>query len=396
MNVLYYYTNIDRSWGGIYQYSTALLKIFAKDNQNMYFIYCTKYNKEIEEIVKNTDNLKLIYSSSFKLNRNARYLNFFKKKVNDLLGKLSFTSIFFVNSPLELAIKSYNINKLYCPYDDLPNCSVPGITTIHDLQELHYPNYFSQADRIKRDRIKGNAMKKSKHIVTSYNHVKNDIIKFYNVPESKVHVCLLAMNNLWFNSISDKEKAKIFELQNIATGKPFIFYPAATWEHKNHQLIIKALAILKNEKNIIIDFISTGSLTPYFKSVLKPMIAEYGLENQINFKGIVSDQELFLLYQQASAVVIPTLYEAGSFPLMESILLNRPVICSNVTSLPETIGDEKFVFDPNNEMKLAEMIGKILLNEDYRNKNFEARNTAAHRLVNTNCLEVIQNLINSK
>ena len=68
---------------------------------------------------------------------------------------------------------------------------------------------------------------------------------------------------------------------------------------------------------------------------------------------------------------MPTLYEAGSFPLMESILMGIPVVCSNVTSLPETIGDNQFVFDPNNINDIAEKIIKIWDDENYRADNLD-------------------------
>ena len=68
-------------------------------------------------------------------------------------------------------------------------------------------------------------------------------------------------------------------------------------------------------------------------------------------------------------VVIPTLYEAGSFPLLEAMTLGVPVICSSVTSLPETIEDVRFIFNPLDIEAMAHLILQMLENDKLRNGN---------------------------
>ena len=97
------------------------------------------------------------------------------------------------------------------------------------------------------------------------------------------------------------------------------------------------------------------------------MIHQYNLQNQFTLVGIVNEAELYNLYKNSQGVVIPTLYEAGSFPLVESILMEIPVICSNITSLPETIGNQEFIFDPNSVENIAKKIELLWINENYRN-----------------------------
>ena len=81
--------------------------------------------------------------------------------------------------------------------------------------------------------------------------------------------------------------------------------------------------------------------------------------------------DLISLYKNSSLVVIPTLYEAGSGPLYEAMRYGVPVICSNVTSLPDTVGSDDFLFDPKN---INELKSKIILgfsDEDFRRRNIE-------------------------
>ena len=128
--------------------------------------------------------------------------------------------------------------------------------------------------------------------------------------------------------------------------KKYVLYPAATWKHKNHISLIKSLRKLRDE-GIEIDLVSTGNRTEYFKTI-QSVIDELDLSEVVHFLGIVSEEELIGLYKNARLVVIPTLYEAGSGPLYESMRYGIPVVCSNVTSLPETVGKNEFVFNPNN------------------------------------------------
>ena len=76
-------------------------------------------------------------------------------------------------------------------------------------------------------------------------------------------------------------------------------------------------------------------------------ISELNLSEAVHFLGIVPEEDLISLYKNSSLVVIPTLYEAGSGPLYEAMRYQVPVICSNVTSLPDTVSNDEFLFDPN-------------------------------------------------
>ena len=77
----------------------------------------------------------------------------------------------------------------------------------------------------------------------------------------------------------------------------------------------------------------------------------------------------FCLYNNANLIAIPSLYEAGSGPLFEAMYYSRPVICSNVTSLPESIGDCEFVFDPLNLDEISNLILRGLYDKDFIMRN---------------------------
>ena len=117
-----------------------------------------------------------------------------------------------------------------------------------------------------------------------------------------------------------------------------------------------------------IKLICTGNKTDYFKTI-ENKAKILGLENSVKFLGIVSEEDLIGLYKNAELVVIPTLYEAGSGPLYEAMRYEVPVICARTTSLPETISDERFMFDPQNPEEIAGLIIKMLNDIELKNDN---------------------------
>ena len=158
-------------------------------------------------------------------------------------------------------------------------------------------------------------------------------------------------------------------IKKYGLNDKFILYPAATWKHKNHLTLFKALSLLK-ENNNIVQLICTGNKTEYYYELMTSA-KEYGIENQVKFLGIVSEEDLLGLYKLTSLVVIPTTYEAGSGPLYEAMRYSIPVICSNVTSLPESIGNDEFTFNPDNHQRIAELILIALIDEEFRKYNIE-------------------------
>jgi glycosyltransferase involved in cell wall biosynthesis len=171
-------------------------------------------------------------------------------------------------------------------------------------------------------------------------------------------------------------------------NKEYLLYPAATWRHKNHSALIKALKKIREEGNEV-DLVCTGNKTEYFKTV-QSLVHELNLSEAVHFLGIVSEEDLIGLYKNSSLVVIPTLYEAGSGPLYEAMRYGVPVICSNVTSLPETMGNSEFIFNPNNSEEMLTRIKQGLYDEEFRKRNVQNSHDRMKDLENNNYCDCFQ------
>jgi len=99
------------------------------------------------------------------------------------------------------------------------------------------------------------------------------------------------------------------------------------------------------------------------------------LENQVSFLGFVDPSELRALYTGARCVVIPTSFEAGSFPLMEAFTLGVAAAASRVTSLPEQAGDAALLFSPDNLEEMAACVLQLWMDEGLRHDLIEKGKT---------------------
>lgn len=388
MNVFFYIPALTREYGGIYQYTLGLLSSLSKGKCN-YYIFCLNPDNELKELVGNSSNLHFIEKSLTQRNRwrsfqyrlvcflNNISLKFFNKKISDK------------DFLYDLIFEKYKINISHCPYTlFFKYKQVPNISTLHDVQELHFPAFFTSEQRASRAVNNKYIIDNSDAIIVSYAHIKNDIVKLFNKAEKQVYVCLIDMKNLWFEKFIGKKLKET----DIKLPSNFLFFPAVMWQHKNHINLLKSIAWLRDNKKIEANIIFTGDDKIPFAKNVHELINELKLQEQVTTLGIVSDETLYLLYQKCKAVVVPTLYEAGSFPLMEAILMGKNVICSNVTSLPETIGDNKYVFDPTDVIDMAQKIEKIYLDETYQKENLIQIKKQQDRLKNTGVTQKVEEI----
>jgi glycosyltransferase involved in cell wall biosynthesis len=388
MNVLFYIPALTRAYGGIYQYTIGLLNSLGNGKCN-YYIFCFEPEPDLKELVSKFNNLHFVDGNLLRRNK----WRVFQFKTISLINKF-WRIIFGTNFSnkdflFDLIIEKYKIEITHCPYTlYFKYKNIPNISTLHDVQELHFPAFFTSEQRASRAVNNKHIIDHSTAIIVSYLHIKNDIVNLFAKPQNQVHVCLIDMKNLWFEKFSNTQTVSL----NPSIPVEFVFYPAVMWQHKNHMNLIKSIAWLRDNKGIKINLLLTGDHQTPFAENVKSLINELKLSDQVQILGIVNDELLYALYQKCLAVVVPTLYEAGSFPLMEAILMEKHVICSNVTSLPETIGDELFTFDPTNIAEMAHKIEKIAFDADYRAQNMTRIKQQQNRLKNTNITSKVESI----
>lgn len=241
----------------------------------------------------------------------------------------------------------------------------PYIVTIHDFQQEYYPEFFTFRERLSR-KIVYRTGKFANMVVVESNFVKNDAIKFLGINENKIKV-LPSPPPSYLSNIKLKESRfdEVKEKYKLHTN--YLFYPAQFWYHKNHINLLQSLAYIKNAYKEEIPLILVGSEKNNFENVMKK-IKEFGMDGQVKYLGYIPEEDMPYLYNLATALVMPTLFESVSMPIWEAFYLGCPVISSNVCALPEQVGDAGLIFDPKNMEDMSEKIYKIWTDEDLRKK----------------------------
>jgi glycosyltransferase involved in cell wall biosynthesis len=239
---------------------------------------------------------------------------------------------------------------------------IPFIYHPHDLQHRHLPEYFSREERFSREHTYRTLCERASIISVASQWVKRDLQSAFRLPDSKIRIVHYAPEPHTCSLASPEVAKKL--AQKFLLPQRFIFYPSRTWPHKNHLRLLRSLKTLQDDYGMTVPLVCSGEPTAHLEKIQSEAEA-LGLNKQVFFLGFLTLDELSALYQLCSAVVIPTLFEAASFPLWEAFLAERPAACSNVTSLPAQAGDAALVFDPYNVEEIAGALKRLWTDSEF-------------------------------
>ncbi len=257
-----------------------------------------------------------------------------------------------------------NCDVIHFPYQDYVRCRVPTVFNPHDLQHLHYPDFFSADEVKRREAIYPAACRAADIVVVASQFVKQDVKQRYGIAPDKIQVIPWSPPPVKLKEFTEKEAKSLFDKYECPR-RPYILYPAMTWEHKNHVRLLEAVALLREREGLKVNVICTGHKNSFYARI-EQRIRELDLAEQVRFTGIVERQELSLFYRQAQFVIVPTLFEAASAPLFEAWQHDVAVACSSVTSLPEQAAGAALLFDAFSVEEIADAIKRMATDETLR------------------------------
>ena len=291
--------------------------------------------------------------------------------------------------------ESLGCDVMHFPTQEYTLCAVPSVYNPHDLQHLHFPQFFTPSHVAWRETVCPAACHIAKAVIVNSQWVKEDVTQRYGIaPPSKVQVIPEAPPTLLTPEPSIDDMKRISKRYGLP--ERFAFYPAVAWPHKNHLRLLDALAHLRDHRGLIVPLVCTGALheDPPASALLprpaeghaashwpkiKTQLARLDLVDQVHFVGLVPEEDLRGLYRLARCLVLPTLFEANSLPIFEAWVDGTPVACSNVTALPEQVMDAGLIFNPFDPIAIADTIARLFTDDDLCE---ELRTKARRRLNN--------------
>ena len=242
--------------------------------------------------------------------------------------------------------------------------AVPSIYHPHDLQHVHLPEFFSETERQRRDLWYRALCDQAAVVTVTSKWGKRDLVDSFGMPADKIFVIPLAPALGAYEPVDSVASDAI--LAELGVSGPFAFYPAQTWPHKNHIRLIEAIARLRAE-GVDASLVCSGRKNEHFAQIERTIEA-LGVGDAVRFVDFVEPAQLQVLYSRARCVMMPTLFEAaGGFgPIAEAFSVGTAVACSNVTSLPEQVGDAALLFDPLSVEAIADVLERLWTDDSLR------------------------------
>ncbi len=262
--------------------------------------------------------------------------------------------------------ESLGCDVVHFPYQEHVACALPTVYNPHDLQHLHFPQYFSPKDIAWRETIYLTGCHFASTIVVASEWTKQDFIKQYAIQPEKIQVIPWAPPTQAYGVPNTEEIASVKKRYRL--DKPFALFPAMIWEHKNHLTLIEAYLKARRETDLGLQIICTGFQNEPHWSRIKKRLEKNDLCEDVRFVGLISESDLRCIYNQALFVIVPTLFEAASGPVFEAWHEGIPVACSDVTSLPEQVADAALLFNPHSVDDIKNVLVRMTIDTDLRDE----------------------------
>lgn len=251
------------------------------------------------------------------------------------------------------------------------------IITVHDLSFLHYPEFFSarknfwhQALRVKK------MLRSADHLVAVSENTKNDIIELAGIAPEKVSVIYSGLDAVPAASAATNASDQEFLDKHELNGR-FILYLGNIEPRKNIAGLIAAFDALRaqaeaDEKNFQDLRLVLAGASGWKNRAVYRAWQKSPYRDSIKFLGYVSATEKESLLRQAAVFAYPSFYEGFGFPPLEAMARGVPVVCSNVSSLPEVAGNAALMVNPFRPAEIRTALELVLTDQRLRTRMIKA------------------------
>ncbi len=241
------------------------------------------------------------------------------------------------------------------------------IVTVHDTVKFLSGNGGSLADTIRFHRTR-QTLRRAVRVLTVSAATRRDLQSLFGLPPDKIQVVHNALDSHLQKPPPENEIEKV--LQRYSIHNPYVLYAGSARPHKNLPRLIEAFALVKDELRehptykdlkllIIGDEIGKHP-------ELRHAVVKCRSQNDVRFLGFVPPAQLGVFYKRAVVFAFPSLHEGFGLPPLEAMAHGTPVLASNVSSLPEVLGDAALLVNPGKVFDISRGILHLLLDDDLR------------------------------
>lgn len=241
------------------------------------------------------------------------------------------------------------------------------LVTVHDLADFLYPRHSGWEQNL-RWRMVQRTLTHARRILAVSRATQRDIENLFGIPSSQITVVENAIDERFLQSGRREEQRLVLERYRVQD--PFLLYVGSARPQKNLPRLIEAFGVIKGElrdhpvyRNLKLLIIG-DELSEH--PDLRRTVIRTRMQDDVRFLGFVPVEILRVFYQAAEVFVFPSLHEGFGLPPLEAMAQGTPVVTSNVSSLPEVVGDAAVLVHPENVFEIARGVERALLDEELR------------------------------
>ena len=283
------------------------------------------------------------------------------RAVTERAGNYSVSEQFFV--PFDLGRAGAQL--FHAPHYVLPPLTpCRAIVTIHDCIHLRFPQYLPNRFALSYARAQiWYALRRASRVLTVSESSKQDILHFFDVPEDKITVIPNAIDERFRVEPSEEDMVRVRERYQLPDR--FVMYAGNVLPHKNLERLIEAFMVVRSSGLDDLGLLISGSEVSRY-ATLRRAVHRHHLHKHVRFLGYLPASTLAVLYRLADVFVFPSLYEGFGLSPLEALASGTPVVASNVSSLPEVLGDAAVLIDPRDPASIADGITRALVDRALR------------------------------
>jgi glycosyltransferase involved in cell wall biosynthesis len=212
---------------------------------------------------------------------------------------------------------------------------------------------------------------------------QRDVQNLLAIPKERLQLVYSAPDPRFFDVGDQPEESIQSVLERFQINYPFILYAGRIRPHKNLPRLIEAFAVVRNELENDPDFkdlrlIIIGDEISRHPEVRRAVVQTRN-QQTVRFLGFVPFDTLKIFYSAAAVFAFPSLYEGFGLPPLEAMATGTPVVTSNLSSLPEVVGDAAAVVNPENVFDIARGLREALVDREARERLIHAGRLQARR-----------------
>lgn len=249
-----------------------------------------------------------------------------------------------------------------------------SVVTVHDLGYLHEPAAHRTLDRLYLDLSNRYHARAATRLLAISQATRDDLVRTYGVSPERVTVTQLAADA----SFRPADQAAVDAARaRYGLGQRYFLYVGTLQPRKNLPRLVRAFAQVAADRPGL--QLALAGKQGWMAEGIRAEVARLGVQGSVVFTGYVPAEDLPALYTGALAFAFPSLYEGFGMPALEAMVCGAPVVASNVSSLPEVVGDAGLLVDPTDEAALANALARVADDADLRTE-LRARGLARAKL----------------